>query len=111
MTDPGDDSLKRLDLEDEDNEGAIDDSEDLDDETAHNQQIRSETRRRQSRMGDSRIQLLLPVRFSPNIRPLTISDLESCVALENASFSNPGHRCTREKVSVHIVLFACCLGI
>ena len=34
----------------------------------------------------------------PYTRPLTISDLESCVALENAAF--PEHeRCTPEKVS------------
>lgn len=32
-------------------------------------------------------------------RPLTISDLESVVALENAAFTNPEERATREKVS------------
>jgi hypothetical protein len=36
----------------------------------------------------------------PYTRPLTISDLESCVALEEAAF--PEHeRCSREKVSSH----------
>jgi hypothetical protein len=35
----------------------------------------------------------------PYTRPLTISDLESCVALENAAFTNPEERATREKVS------------
>lgn len=34
----------------------------------------------------------------PYTRPLTISDLESCVALENAAFANPEERATREKV-------------
>jgi hypothetical protein len=36
----------------------------------------------------------------PYTRPLTISDLESCVALENAAFTNPQERATREKVRV-----------
>jgi hypothetical protein len=36
----------------------------------------------------------------PYTRPLTISDLESCVVLENAAFTNPEERATREKASV-----------
>lgn len=36
----------------------------------------------------------------PYTRPLTISDLESVVALENAAFPNPEARATREKVSL-----------
>lgn len=36
----------------------------------------------------------------PYTRPLTISDLESCVALENAAFTNPDERATREKASL-----------
>lgn len=103
MADRGENSLKRPENDAAD-EGAIDDSEDLDDDMVQLQQIKSETRRRQSKAGgESRIQQLLPVPFLPNIRPLTISDLESCVALENASFSDPGHRCTREKVSAPAV--------
>ncbi|KAI1755228.1 acyl-CoA N-acyltransferase [Xylaria castorea] len=39
----------------------------------------------------------LPFPFSPLIRPLTISDLESCIALERAAFANPAHRCSRDK--------------
>lgn len=35
----------------------------------------------------------------PYTRPLTISDLDSCVALENAAFQNPAERCSPEKVS------------
>lgn len=103
MADRGQNPLKRPENDDAD-EGAIDDSEDLDDDMVQLQQIKSETRRRQSKAGESRIQQLLPVPFLPNIRPLTISDLESCVALENASFSHPEHRCTREKVSASGVL-------
>jgi hypothetical protein len=41
-----------------------------------------------------------PTNLHPYTRPLTISDLESVVALENAAFPNPNDRATREKVSV-----------
>ncbi|KAJ8131573.1 hypothetical protein O1611_g2054 [Lasiodiplodia mahajangana] len=82
--------------EDED-EDAVDDTEDLPDAFVRIQKTLScERRRRQSRLTHG-IQDLLPFAFSPLIRPLTISDLESCVALENAAFSNPEHRCSREK--------------
>jgi len=40
-----------------------------------------------------------PTNLHPYTRPLTISDLESVVALENAAFPNPNERATREKVS------------
>jgi hypothetical protein len=40
-----------------------------------------------------------PTNLHPYTRPLTISDLESVVALENAAFSDPNERATREKVS------------
>ena len=39
-----------------------------------------------------------PKNLHPYTRPLTISDLESVVALENAAFPNPDERATREKV-------------
>lgn len=80
-------------------EGAIDESDDLDDDVAHSQKTASETRRRQSKVGESRINSILPFPFLPNTRPLTVSDIESCLALENAAFSNPQHRCSKEKVS------------
>jgi hypothetical protein len=34
----------------------------------------------------------------PYTRPLTIADVDSCVALENAAFDNEAERCTPEKV-------------
>lgn len=34
----------------------------------------------------------------PYTRPLTISDVEACVAVENSAFTNPEERATREKV-------------
>ena len=36
--------------------------------------------------------------LNPYTRPLTVSDIESVVALENASFPDPQDRATREKV-------------
>ncbi|OTB00098.1 hypothetical protein M426DRAFT_324603 [Hypoxylon sp. CI-4A] len=60
----------------------------------------------------AKIRELVPFPFHPNVRPLTISDLESCVALEDAAFANPAHRCTREKFEYR--LSACpelCLGL
>lgn len=78
---------------------AIDDSEDLDDDYVMLQKTISQTRRRESQNEHSRIQAVLPFQFLPNVRPLTISDLESCIALENAAFVDPHHRCSREKVS------------
>jgi hypothetical protein len=41
-----------------------------------------------------------PANLHPYTRPLTISDLESVVALENAAFPDPRDRATREKVSL-----------
>ncbi|KAI1189949.1 hypothetical protein F5B17DRAFT_138425 [Nemania serpens] len=76
---------------------AIDDTEYLPDDVADIRKTLScERRRRQSRQTHS-IQDLFPFPFSPLIRPLTISDLESCVTLENAAFADPAHRSTREK--------------
>ncbi len=112
--------------EDEDEEAAaetaVDDTEDLFDDDVVEEKRKSGgyIRRRQSnnlrsgRHGGSgaagaarrklaKVEAVLPFAFHPNVRPLTISDLESCVALENAAFTDPEHRCTREKVW----LFAC----
>jgi hypothetical protein len=41
-----------------------------------------------------------PTNLHPYTRPLTISDLESVVALENAAFPDPNERANREKVSL-----------
>jgi len=77
---------------------AVDDSEDLPDDFVRIQKTISGERRLQQNRPKPGIQDLLPFPFSPLIRPLTVSDLESCVALENAAFANPAHRCTRDKV-------------
>ncbi|CZT43780.1 probable polyamine acetyltransferase [Rhynchosporium secalis] len=42
-------------------------------------------------------QVKAPANLHPYTRPLTISDLESCLALENAAFTNPEERASREK--------------
>ncbi|KAI1321993.1 hypothetical protein F5Y16DRAFT_387935 [Xylariaceae sp. FL0255] len=79
------------------NDAAVDDTEDLSDDFVEMQKTISNERRREKNAHGHGISDLLPFQFAPNIRPLTISDLESCVALENAAFANPNHRCSKEK--------------
>ncbi|KAI1142142.1 acyl-CoA N-acyltransferase [Hypoxylon sp. FL0543] len=82
---------------------AVDDSEDLPDDDVDEAKETSSYGARRGSNGVaadakfSRIQEVLPFTFHPNVRPLSISDLESCVVLENAAFENPAHRSTREK--------------
>lgn len=84
-------------------DGAVDDSEDLDDDFVNVQKTMNDVRRGMSiAKGDNRIQDMLPFHFSPNCRPLTVSDLDSCDALEQAAFSDPKYRCSREKVSFSV---------
>lgn len=81
-------------------DAAVDDSEDLDDDFVNVQKTMNDVRRGASIIkSDTRVQEMLPFHFSPNCRPLTVSDLDSCVALEEAAFSDPKYRCPREKVS------------
>ena len=80
----------------DDEEAAVDDSEDLDEEYVHMQQSINNDRRHQAK---SLVQEVLPFLFSPLIRPLTIRDADCCTALEAAAFADPAHRCSRDKVS------------
>jgi len=77
---------------------AIDDVEELDGDFVKLQKTRSQKRRAAKNISETRINKVLPFAFSPNIRPLCVSDIESVVALENAAFHDPQHRATREKV-------------
>jgi len=53
-----------------------------------------------------------PTNLHPYTRPLTISDVDSCVALENAAFTNPEERATREKFRYRLSKSGeLCLGI
>jgi len=57
-------------------------------------------------------QVVNHAKLHPYTRPLTIYDLESVIALENAAFTNPADRATREKLAYR--LNKCgelCLGI
>jgi hypothetical protein len=49
--------------------------------------------------GDESMQSNSSAKIHPYTRPLTISDLDSCIALENAAFPIEQERCSREKVS------------
>jgi hypothetical protein len=82
------------------NEEAIDDGDELDGDFVQLQKTRSQKRRAAKDISDSRINKVLPFAFSPNIRPLCVSDIDSVIALENAAFHDPQHRATREKVIV-----------
>ncbi|KAI1430237.1 hypothetical protein F5Y12DRAFT_11669 [Xylaria sp. FL1777] len=88
---------------------AIDDTEDLPDDFVEVQKsISCERRRRPSTC----VQDLFPFPYSPLVRPLSISDVESCVALENAAFANPAHRCSREKFVYRLrVCPELCMGV
>lgn len=70
----------------------------VDSEFAALQQMISQKKRAARDDRRPKIQQVLPFTFSPNIRPLTESDVESCVALENAAFPNSELRSTPEKV-------------
>ncbi|KAI1351354.1 hypothetical protein F5Y01DRAFT_123172 [Xylaria sp. FL0043] len=95
------------DEDDDDNNDAIDDTGDLADDDAEIQKTISCGRRQRK----DNIQDLLPFLFSPLIRPLTISDLESCVALENAAFPNLA-RCSRDKFVYRLTVCPeLCMGV
>jgi hypothetical protein len=55
-------------------------------------------------------QLQEPTNLHPYTRPLTISDLDSCVALENAAFTDPRDRATPEKVSPFLPTSVACVA-
>jgi hypothetical protein len=78
---------------------AVDESSDVDGDFASLQKLMSQKRRAAKDSPENRLHKALPflTTFSPNIRPLTISDLESAIALENAAFPNPDHRASPEK--------------
>lgn len=78
---------------------AVDESSDVDGDFASHQKMLSQRRRAAKDCPEARLQKALPFlpRFVPFIRPLTTSDLEACVALENAAFPHPEHRASRDK--------------
>jgi len=77
---------------------AVDESGEADGDFVMLQKNLSQKKRAAQGCSDSRIHKILPFPFLPNIRPLTPSDLESVVALENAAFHNPEFRASPEKV-------------
>lgn len=82
---------------------AIDDSDDGDELYVEIQKSISDLKKRRA---SGRVSLHdLPFRWSPLILPLTESNVNSCVVLEEAAFPNPDHRATREKVRLHVCGF------
>jgi hypothetical protein len=78
---------------------AVDESSDVDGDFAALQKMLSQKRRAAKDSPECRLYKALPfiTTFAPNIRPLTTSDLESCILLENTAFPNPDHRASPEK--------------
>lgn len=76
---------------------AVDESSDVDGDFAQLQKVMSQKRRAAKGNPELRLKKALPFPFLPNIRPLTISDQDSCVRLENAAFPQPEHRASPEK--------------
>lgn len=79
------------------NDQAVDESDDADGEFVTLQKTISQKRRAAKESPESRLHRAFPFPYSPNIRPLTISDYKSCVELEKAAFPNPDHRASPEK--------------
>ncbi|KAK1473043.1 acetyltransferase [Colletotrichum cuscutae] len=75
---------------------AIESSDDADDEYIETQMSQSELKKKQQTQRRT-IQHIVPFKWSPLVLPLTESNLESCVALEDAAFPDPSHRATRVK--------------
>ncbi|KAF3767683.1 hypothetical protein M406DRAFT_28466, partial [Cryphonectria parasitica EP155] len=79
--------------------------EDVDDDFAELQRIQSAKRREAKDMSHkSRIQEVLGMTFSPNIRPLGISDLQSVIMLEKASMPKPEHQATPDKFEYRLTV-------
>ncbi|KAH7626225.1 acyl-CoA N-acyltransferase [Sordaria sp. MPI-SDFR-AT-0083] len=78
-------------------DNAIDESSDADSDFVKLQKTISKERREARESPQARLQRAFPFTFHPNIRPLSKSDYESCIALENAAFPDPAHRATPEK--------------
>ncbi|EGS21123.1 arylalkylamine N-acetyltransferase-like protein [Thermochaetoides thermophila DSM 1495] len=85
---------------------AVDETSDVDGDFATLQKMLSQKRRAAKDSPEARLQKALPFvpTFAPNIRPLTIADVDACVALENAAFPNPEHRATRDKFEYRLTV-------
>ncbi|SPQ23704.1 b9caec81-fd07-40dd-a873-22daab84fcf0 [Thermothielavioides terrestris] len=85
----------------QENDQAVDESLDLDGDFAEQQKMMSKRRRAAKDKPEYRLKKALPFAkpFVPTIRPLTVADLEACIALENAAFTQPEHRASPEKAS------------
>ncbi|KAK4165993.1 polyamine acetyltransferase [Cladorrhinum sp. PSN259] len=94
---PREEAGSRPTLDSQDTDQAVDESSDVDGDFAQLQKTISQRRREAKNDPEARLQQAVPFPFLPNIRPLTASDWESCVALENVAFPDPAHRASPEK--------------
>ncbi|AEO67002.1 uncharacterized protein THITE_2144480 [Thermothielavioides terrestris NRRL 8126] len=88
------------------NDQAVDESLDLDGDFAEQQKMMSKRRRAAKDKPEYRLKKALPFAkpFVPTIRPLTVADLEACIALENAAFTQPEHRASPEKLAYRLTV-------
>lgn len=85
-------------------DSAIDDSAEEDIAYAEHQRNVGFQRRRLSKESviESQVQSRLPFHYCPMVRPLSISDIDSCIALEHAAFENEEHRASPEKLKYRL---------
>ncbi|KAK1755751.1 hypothetical protein QBC47DRAFT_195473 [Echria macrotheca] len=93
-------SVKHLDLADL----AIEESSDVDSDFAQSQKALNQKKRAMKDSPEARLKKVFPFRFVPLVKPLTISDLDSAVALENAAFTNPEHRASADKIAYRLTV-------
>lgn len=89
----------------ESEECAVDDSTDVDDQfvlVQRAEKILAEQRLKHRNSSLLKLRETLPFHFSPLLLPLTISNFDACVALENAAFK-PEWRCTPQKAGGNFV--------
>ena len=86
---------------DQPEECAVDESSEVDVDFVRNQRLERATAQAQRDLRNSamlQVQKVVNFKFSPIFQSLVPADKDSCVALENAAFIHPEHRCTPEKV-------------
>lgn len=88
--------------ESDDDPGAIDDSCDADDDMVTKQRNITALRIQKRNSEAGLLQKVIPFHWAPMLTPLTESDIEACVTLENAALFDPSHRASREKIEYRI---------
>lgn len=86
------------DYDDDANEAAIDDSIDADEEIVDVQRSITQSRLQRRKSAGRLLQKVIPFHWAPMLSPLTESDTETCIILEELAFPEPEKRAPRELV-------------